>query len=598
MTGWQLGRGARLLGSGRTAFAVWAPRATSVTVTFPSPPRRERLETCGGGVFEGTFDATAGEDYCFRLDDGPALPDPVSRFQPLGVLGPSRIVDPKRFAWTDAGWRGLSMRDLVLYELHVGTFTPEGTLEAAARRFRDLADLGVTAVEPMPLGAFPGSRNWGYDGVFPYAVQESYGGPEAFRRFVDAAHGAGLAVVLDVVYNHLGPEGNVLAAYGPYFTDRYRTPWGAAINFDGPDSDEVRRYFVDNARYWIDEFHVDGLRLDAVHAILDVSPRHILEEIADAVHQEGERQGRSTLAIAESDANDPRLARPVERGGYGLDGIWSDDLHHAIHALLTGERSGYYVDFGGTRPVAKVLSDGFALDGVFSIYRRRRHGAPAHDLPREAFVTCLQNHDQVGNRALGERLAALVAADVLRIGAVLNLLAPFVPLIFMGEEHAETCPFLYFTSHQDPALVEAVREGRREELRAFHTPGEVPDPQAPETFERSRVDWSKRELEPNACHRHLYRDLLALRQTEPALAPGGDVEVSEDGESIVIRRRRDGSAVIVVVNLSETTRPSPVPDAAVLLSTAWREYGGPGDDAGDVPPRSAVVYRERGKDGS
>jgi len=504
-------------------FQVWAPHARRVSVRVPGEAleRVDALEELERGYFAGTLaDLAAGADYRLRLDDRFERPDPASRHQPDGVHGASRVVDPEAFAWTDTGWRGIDRPDLVLYELHVGTFTGAGTFDAAIGQLGRLRELGITAIELMPIAQFPGTRNWGYDGVFPYAPQDSYGGPEGLRRLVDAAHRTGLAVLLDVVYNHLGPEGNVLGDFGPYFTERYRTAWGSALNFDGPASDEVRRYFIENALHWISEYHLDGLRLDAVHAIHDASAHPFLAELAEAVHGLARRLDRVVHLTAESDANDPRLVRDPDRGGLGLDAVWNDDFHHAVHAALTGERIGYYADFGGVESIAKAWSDRFVYDGAFSRDRQRRHGAPARDIPADRFVVCVQNHDQVGNRAGGERLAKLLPPARQRLAAALLLLTPYIPLLFMGEEYGETAPFLYFVDHGDRALLDAVRRGRREEFARFAWRTDVPDPAAVETFERSR-------LQPERCsepgHRELlalYRELLRVRSDAPALRPG------------------------------------------------------------------------------
>jgi maltooligosyltrehalose trehalohydrolase len=517
---WALDRGARCIPDGETCFSVWAPRARTVTVRLGET--LHALDAGPDGVHAGIVPrAPLGTDYAYRLDGGPDRPDPVSRYQPHGVHGASRIVAPNAFEWTDDDWTGLAMRDLVLYELHVGTFTPAGTFDGVITRLPELAELGITAVELMPVAAFPGTRNWGYDGVHPYAPHVAYGGPDGLRRLVSAAHRAGIGVILDVVYNHLGPEGNYLAEFGPYFTDRYHTPWGAAMNFDGPDSDEVRRYVIDNALYWITEYRLDGLRLDAVHAIYDFSAWHILEEVAAAVHRQADALGRSVLVIAESDLNDPRLVRGVQAGGYGLDGQWNDDFHHAVHARLTGEQSGYYVDFGRTADIAASLTNRFVLDGRRSAFRRRRHGAPAMDVPADRFVVAIQNHDQVGNRAKGERLGALVDPRRRRLAAALLLCAPYVPLLFMGEEYDEPHPFQYFVSHGDPDLVDAVRAGRRREFSDFAWRDEVPDPQAEATFENSKLQWALRTRPPHAQLLALYRDLLAVRKREMVLEPAG-----------------------------------------------------------------------------
>jgi len=583
---WSLERGARVLDDGSVRFSVWAPRAKRVSVRLVGGAELI-MERSEGGVFETTArDVAPGTDYFYRLDGARDRPDPVSRFQPRGVHGPSRIVDPSAFHWTDALWTGIEMADLAIYELHVGTFTADGTFEAAIERLALLRELGITAIEIMPVAEFPGGRNWGYDGVHPYAAQSTYGGPKGMRRLVDAAHAAGLAVVLDVVYNHLGPEGNYLGEYGPYFTDRYRTPWGDALNFDGPDSDEVRRYFVDNALYWLREFHVDGLRLDAVHAIYDFSAVHLLEEIAEAVHDEAARHARHAVVIAESDLNDPRIVRLPDRCGYGLDGQWSDDFHHAVHAALTGERSGYYVDFGGIEPLARALRERYAFARRHSRYRRRRFGAPASDVGADRFVVFTQNHDQVGNRAKGERLSTLVPFAAQKLAAALTALSPYVPLFFQGEEYGETRPFLYFVSHGDPALVEAVRRGRREEFSAFDHPEDVPDPAAEETFAGSKLDWSARERSPHREMLAVYRDLLRLRKSYQALRPGSpEVRVlAEAGQSwIGLRYTVAGQpSLLALFNLADSPASVPTPPLGPWhrqFSSEDRRYGG----AGGVP---------------
>jgi maltooligosyltrehalose trehalohydrolase len=606
---WRLGRGASVRPDGGASFALWAPAATQIAVRFPADGTEAPLARRNQGIFEATVERVPpGTDYHYRVD-GRDLPDPVSRHQPAGVHGPSRVVDPGAFRWTDADWRGLTMAELVLYELHVGTFTSAGTFDAVVPYLGGLRELGVTALELMPVAEFPGARNWGYDGVALYAPQSTYGGPEGLRRLVDAAHGAGLGVILDVVYNHLGPEGNYLGAFGPYFTDRYRTPWGAALNLDGPESDEVRAYFVDNARYWVTEFHLDGLRLDAVHAIVDTSAVSILAELAAAVHAQAEALGRRVVVIAESDLNDPRLVRAPERGGHGLDGQWSDDFHHAVHAALTGERTGYYVDFGGVAPIAKALRDRQVYDGQRSIYRRRRHGAPATDVPRERFVVCAQNHDQVGNRALGERLAALVPFPACKLAAALLLLSPYVPLLFMGEEYGETNPFLYFTSYGDPALAEAVREGRRQEFARFAWSGEVPDPQAESTFTRSRLERARANEPEHAALLVLYRDLLALRRQCAALRPGAaevTVAAGATAEWVAWMLTRPATpGLLAACNLGAQPVEVALAEAGARrwrleLSTDDPRYGGAGGvlparlAGGSLPlsARAAAVYLE------
>jgi maltooligosyltrehalose trehalohydrolase len=528
--------------------------------------------------------------------------DPVSRWRPEGVHGPSRVTDPGDFDWDEGDWVGLAVRDLIIYELHVGSFTEAGTFEAIIPRLELLRELGITAIELMPVAEFPGRRNWGYDGVSLYAPQSSYGGPTGLRRLVNAAHRAGLAVVLDVVYNHLGPEGNYLRDFGPYFTDRYRTLWGEGWNLDGPESDEVRRYILDNALYWMTEFRIDGLRLDAADTIVDQSALHLLEELGEVVHRQADRLGRRVHVIAETAANDPRYVRNPGVGGFGLDAQWSDDFHHAVHVALTGEHEGYYADFGGIAPIAKALAERFVNDGRYSLSRRRRHGRPAADLPADRFVVCVQNHDQVGNRARGERLSALVPPGALRLAAAILLLSPYIPLLFMGEEYGETHPFLYFVSHSDPALVEAVRDGRRHEFAAFGWTGEVPDPQAEPTFERSRLDWDAAQRAPHAQLRALYRDLLEVRRTVPALKPGvAAVGVSFDEAAGWVRLALSAGRdhLLGVFNFSRERRQiavEPSRDWKLALSTDAVAYGGGGRAElilGEVvlPPLSAVLLR-------
>ncbi|HEY0409035.1 MAG TPA: malto-oligosyltrehalose trehalohydrolase, partial [Candidatus Dormibacteraeota bacterium] len=524
------------------------PRARRLDAELPGG--RHPLRPQDGGWWSGDEPLAPGTDYRLSIDGGPGLPDPRSPFQPEGVHGPSRSVDHEAHAWDDAGWRGAELSDAVIYELHVGTFTPEGTFDAAAARLGHLVDLGVTAVEIMPVAEFPGERGWGYDGVDLYAPHHAYGGPEGLRRLVDACHAHGLAAVLDVVYNHLGPDGNHLGAYAPYFTDRYRTPWGEAINLDGRQSDAVRAFIVDNALMWLRDYHLDGLRLDAVHAIVDTSAVHILEELATRVAALEAELGRRLWLIAESDLNDPRVVRDPERGGYGLTAQWSDDFHHALHAALTGERTGYYVDFGRLEDVARALGRAFVFDGRYSRFRERRHGRPIGDLGGGRFVVCLQNHDQVGNRAGGERSSALMSTGLLRVGAALVLTAPYVPMLFQGEEWGASTPFLYFTDHVDPTLATAVSQGRRREFAAFGwDESAVPDPQDESSFVRSRLDWDEAGREPHAGLLAWHRDLIALRRRLPALRDPDlsavCVRVDEEHRWLVMERR----GVTVAANL-------------------------------------------------
>ena len=521
-------------------FAVWAPGATTVTVATRG--RVVALERGDRGWHAlDDPEAAPGDDYSFSLDGGPALPDPRSSWQPLGVNGPSRLVDHTMFAWSDAGWSAPELRECVVYEMHVGTFSTEGTFDGAITHLADLVALGINAVEVMPVAAFPGRRGWGYDGVDLYAVHNAYGGPDALRRFVDACHAARVAVIMDVVYNHLGPDGNHLGAFGPYFTDKYRTPWGDAVNYDDRDSDEVRRFVIDNALMWLRDYHCDGLRLDAVHAIVDTSAVHLLEELAAAVHALAVSLDRELWVIAESDLDDPRVVRAPAVGGHGCDAQWSDDFHHSLHSSLTGERRGYYEDFGTVRDVAESLREVFVRAGEYSGFRGRRHGRPVGSLPATRFLGYLQDHDQVGNRARGERSAALMSTGRLRIAAALVLLGPFVPMLFQGEEWGASTPFQYFTDHQDPDLARAVSEGRRSEFSAFGwDPADVPDPQDEATFLGSRLRWEERDQEPHTSMLAWHRQLIALRRAIPGLRDGDrdamSVDFDEAGRWLVMNR--------------------------------------------------------------
>ncbi len=519
--------GANYLGNGQTAFLVWAPAAKQVEVCLLGSPtsRIVPLKPHERGYFYALLaDVAPGSRYLYRLDGQKERPDPASRFQPDGVHQASQVIDPQ-FAWNDAFWAGLALQNYIIYELHVGTFTAEGTFEAIIPHLKALKDLGITALELMPVAQFPGSRNWGYDGVYPSAVQNSYGGPEGLKRLVAACHQEGLAVVLDVVYNHLGPEGNYLWDYGPYFTDRYNTPWGEALNFDGPYSDEVRRFFLENILLWLTDYHFDALRLDAIHAIKDFSAQPFLQEAADLVHQLRAKQNRQVYLIGETNQNDVRVIKSKELGGLGLDTQWSDDFHHAVHTLLTNEGSGYYQDFVESdssvplRHLAKAFREGYAFSGEFSPFRNHRYGNSARDLAGEKFVISIQNHDQVGNRMFGERLSQLVSFEKLKLAAGLLLLAPNVPMLFMGEEYGEIAPFLYFISHSDENLVKAVQQGRKDEFKeAFALQGEPPDPQAEETFQRSKLNRSLLAEEKHSTLLNFHKTLLELRKTLPALS--------------------------------------------------------------------------------
>ncbi len=544
--------GATVIDARRTEFRVWAPYRERVELHIVAP-REERIAMTRGacGYHEAVVDCGEGTRYVFTVD-GADRPDPASRMQPEGVHGPSEVVG-RDFDWHDDGWRGVALDDYVVYELHVGTFTPEGTFDAVIPHLDELKDLGITVVELLPVGQFPGERNWGYDGVYVNAPQLSYGGVRGLKRLVDACHARGLALALDVVYNHLGPEGNYVSQFGPYFTDRYHTPWGNALNFDGPESDHVRWLFIHNALQWIDEFHIDALRVDAVHAIVDHSAQPFLQDLTNAVRERAEALGRRVYTIAESDLNDPRVITPSDDLGLGFDTQWSDDFHHSLHAILTGESDGYYEGFGRVSDFARVFERGYFFIGQHSTYRRRKYGERPRTRDGRKFVVCAQNHDQVGNRMMGDRLSTIVAYDKLKLAAAAIVLAPFIPMIFMGEEYGEKAPFQYFTSHSDADLIEAVRKGRLEEFDDFSWEGEPPDPHDEATFQRSKLRWESLEHDEHRMLRRLYRELLSIRRATPALRTldldAVETQADDDQATLLIRR---GDA-LVAFNFSDRT---------------------------------------------
>ena len=562
---------------------LWAPFARNVDLVLGA--KRVPMESHEGGWW--AVETVAKDiDYAFSLDGSEPLPDPRSPRQPAGAWGASRRVGDA-FPWTDAGWVAPPFEDRVIYELHVGTFTPEGTFAAAQHKLDHLVDLGVDCVELMPVNEFPGLRGWGYDGVGLYAPHHAYGQPDDLKRLVDACHARGLAVLLDVVYNHIGPSGDLLGRFGPYLADRLRTPWGDAFNLDGAGSDEVRSFLIENALMWLERYHFDGLRLDAVQALVDRSAVHLLEELAVAVEGSVAKSGRAAVLIAESDLNDPRIVRPRDRGGYGIDAQWSDDFHHAVHALLTGERNGYYQDFGGIAEVAKSLQNGYVYDGGYSRYRARRHGRSPRGLPGRSFVGYLQNHDQIGNRARGERIDAIAGIEMQQIGAALVLCSPFVPLLFMGEEWMASTPFHYFTDHGDPELGGAVAAGRKLEFEAFGwDPGDISDPQDAGTFAASKLRWDEIASEPHRTMLRWYRDLIRLRKARPELKPGRleDVGVRYDTSAGWLVLERGPTAI--ACNLSDGNVIVPEIVGEVLLSSR------PLDAAGGkllLPARSVAI---------
>ncbi len=564
--------GAIVRDDGCCEFRVWAPQVDRVELHIVAPDdRRVELTRNSRGyheaVVDGIVDAGAGTRYFFVIN-GRERPDPASRSQPDGVHEASEVV-ASAFDWHDAEWRGLPLEDYVIYELHTGAFTDAGTFDAVIDHLDALKDLGVTAVELMPIGQFPGTRNWGYDGVYIGAAQNSYGGAGGLKRLVDACHVRGLAILLDVVYNHLGPEGNYLAEYGPYFTDRYKTPWGDALNFDGPHSDDVRWFFIHNALQWIDEFHIDGLRVDAVHAIVDRTAEPFLQDLTTAVRECGNALGRRIYTFAESNLNDPRVITPKDALGLGFDSQWSDDFHHSLRTLLTGETSGYYAGYGRTSDLARTLTSGYLYTGQHSVYRGRKHGLAPKTRDGRQFVVFSQNHDQIGNRMTGDRLAATVSPGKVRIAAAAVILAPFIPMLFMGEEYGETAPFQYFTSHADRDLIEAVRRGRHKEFERFQWSEEPPDPHDLDTFLRSKL-----RREPLDDIHALYKELLRLRASTPALREldldAVETHADDEQRTLLIKRRN----TLLAFNFSDAPRVIALPfDDAVWTAMIETDAG-------------------------
>jgi maltooligosyltrehalose trehalohydrolase len=557
-------------------FDVWAPTATSVELVLKDGA--QAMVRRADGWWAASVDTVslggapgAAIDYGFRVDGNGPFPDPRSRWQPQGVHEFSRTFDPAEYTWHDDAWEGRPLAGGVIYELHLGTFTPAGTLDAAAGRLEHLKSIGVDFVELLPVNAFNGTHNWGYDGVLWYAVHEGYGGPGAYQSFVDACHQAGIGVIQDVVYNHLGPSGNYLPQYGPYFSEQGGTTWGSSLNLDGPDSDPVRRYIIENALMWLADYHVDGLRLDAVHALRDTRAQHLLEELAVEVDALGEAVGRPLTLIAECDLNDPRLITPRDANGYGLAGQWSDDFHHAVHVALTGEVSGYYADFEPLSALAKVLGQGFFHDGSYSSFRRRSHGRPldSDTVPTWRLVVASQNHDQIGNRAIGDRLGAQADTGQLGIAAALTLLGPYTPMLFMGEEWGASTPWQFFTSHPEPELGRATAEGRiREFAQMGWDPAVVPDPQHAQTFERSKLDWSELGQPEHERLLELYRALARLRRDVPDFTSPyfDDIDVEIDADARWLTLRRGDTEVLV--NFSGTPKALPAGEGEVLLAFA------------------------------
>ena len=575
--------GAVYKGKEKCHFCIWAPKAESVEVLIKDHPKTLPLKKDPRGYWTGnSSEVNPGDLYKYKID-GEEYPDPASLSQPQGVHSWSRVVDQSSYNWQDQSWKGRELGEMIIYELHVGTFTPEGTFEAIISKLGHLEELGVNTIELMPISQFPGSRNWGYDGVYPFAAQDSYGGVEGLKKLIDACHARNFSVLLDVVYNHLGPEGNYISQYGSYFTDKYHTPWGSAINFDDEYSDQVREHFLENALMWLEEFHFDGLRLDAVHEIIDRGARHFLKELSERTDDLERETGRRYVLIAESDLNDSRIVTDYEKGGYGLEGQWVDDFHHAVHTVLTGEDAGYYSDYGKMEFLAKTFKQAFIYDGIYSPFRKRSIGNSPEELEPSKFVVCIQNHDQIGNRLLGERLSELVTFEKNKLAAGIMLTSPYVPMLFMGEEYGEKNRFQYFISHSDPDLVKAVQEGRKREFAYFfqsHNDSEFPDPQAEETFENSKLSWDFEKHKQQKELFEFYKNLLHLRK-EGAFDPfkNGDLEVTyvEDAMVLKVEAKKGNQTLKGIYNFGK--RPfseeiSEVNNLNIIISSSDEKYGG------------------------
>lgn len=592
---------------------VWAPLAQTVSLCTLGQPELIPLQQDGHYWKIDTNQLKPGDRYSFVLNGTLERPDPASLAQPDGVHGPSQAVDTAQFVWTDTGWQNLLLEDYLLYELHTGTFSSEGTFAAIASRLDYLVELGINAIEIMPVAQFPGTRNWGYDGVCPFAVQQSYGGATGLQQLVDACHSRGIAVVLDVVYNHMGPEGNYFADYGPYFTNKYRTPWGDALNFDDNYSDSVRRYFIENVLMWFRDFHIDALRLDAVHAIHDASELHLLREIRQYVDRLMQETGRSYYLIIESDQNETRFIQPIASDGYGMDAQWNDEFHHALRVTAGGERSGYYADYDGISHLAKAYRDAYVYDGTYMPRRARIVGKPTASHPGRQFVVFSQNHDQIGNRVLGERPSQLVSFSMQKLMAGAVMSSPYLPMLFMGEEWGELNPFLYFVSHSDPALIDAVRQGRKREFAAFQTTADAPDPQDEYTFNRSKLQWSRLSQEPHRTLFRYYQTLLALRKQSPLRHPNREsvaVVVDESRQTLTLIRQRPQpqsaleAPLVCLMNFSTEPQVLGLPASGLwqkLLDSADPQWLGPvaAPDvvAGDAPvviqAESILIYTNR-----
>ena len=594
---------------GLAEVVLWAPDAEQAAILLTEENRHINLEKSAYGYWRATtYEISEGTLYKFSLNNGDAYPDPASLSQPQGVHGPSQAVNVQTFDWNDEAWNNLPLEEYIVYELHTGTFSESGDFAGVEEKLDHLKTLGITAIEIMPVAQFPGNRNWGYDGVYPFAVQSSYGGAEMLKQLVNACHQKGIAVVLDVVYNHLGPEGNYFGLYGPYFTNKYNTPWGNAINFDDAHCDAVRTYFIENALMWFRDFHIDALRLDAVHAIKDFSAVHILREIKSYTDQLMQATGKQHYLIVELDLNDTRFINSVDQNGYGMDAQWIDEFHHALRVTAGGDRHGYYEDFTGIQHLAKAYRDAYVYDGQYSPHRNKKFGIRAEHNAGKQFIVFSQNHDQVGNRMMGERTSTLTSFEMQKLMAGAVFISPYLPMLFMGEEWSEPNPFLYFVSHTDPELAEAVRKGRKAEFAAFHAQGEAPDPVSEQTFLNSKLQWKLLDQEPHQTMLKYYQQLIAVRKSQPALRTpdrkGVEVDVDEANETLILYRRSSEQEIICLLNFSkqeQTMQPRIQGEWKKLFDSAdlmWRGPKAATDSlaAGNnfnVQPESIIIYTNK-----
>jgi len=572
---------------------VWSPLAQSISLRISGRNADVPLNKMTSGYWQLlTTQIKPDDTYWFVIGDN-ELPDLASLSQPDGVNGPSMAINLNDFEWTDSNWKNPSRQDYIIYEIHTGTFSAEGDFDGIINKLDDLVELGITAIEIMPVAQFSGNRNWGYDGVFPFAVQNSYGGPKGLMKLINASHQKGLAVILDVVYNHIGPEGNYFTEFGPYFTEKYKTPWGNAINFDDAWCDAVRNYYIENVLMWFRDFHIDALRLDAVHAIKDFSPKHILQEIKEKTNQLMAQTGKVHYLMVELDLNDHRFINPIEKCGYGIEAQWVDEFHHALRVTSGGDKDGYYSDFNGIKDLAKSYRDAYVYNGIYSPHRLKTFGNKVDDNPGSQFIVFSQNHDQVGNRMMGERSSQLFSFEMQKLMAGAVMISPYLPLLFMGEEWNAQSPFQYFVSHTDPELIEAVRKGRKEEFEAFHTSGEAPDPQAEDTFYRSKLNWGTM----NFAMLNYYKTLIALRKSLPALSNLNRKNLAvignETDQTLMLIRWHNEKKVCCLMNFSRVDQPINLPKNEhwqMVMDSADVKWGGPGIFENLIRTQSLIIY--------